>query len=318
MTKKFNEDGRKKTPFLLKILLSIAAILVLLVAIWLLISYDAAVKTADPVNERISADPSSFGIDEWDTLSLESDGNTLSGWYLPASENIEIPSDKIVIMSHNYESNRAMPKMGAMYLYAELLNNGYDIISFDYAGCGESSGRFYSFGSNETKQLNDIINHVHDNYPDADIAVMGWAFGAASAICAGCENENVSVIISDSSYTDLPEYFAENMNIWTQLPGWLFNGTVTSMVEGLAKADFKKASPINALGNCSGKSFLFIHCDKDTVINPAALQELTAKAQENNYAEQWIISDCRHIDGFAEQQDNYINNIITFLNNHLN
>ena len=66
MTKKFNEDGRKKTPFLLKILLSIAAILVLLVAIWLLISYDAAVKTADPVNERISADPSSFGIDGGD------------------------------------------------------------------------------------------------------------------------------------------------------------------------------------------------------------------------------------------------------------
>lgn len=316
MNKKTKKDSKKK-PSLYKVLSSFIAVVIVLLAVWLIISYSAAIKITDPTNERLTTDPAEAGIAQWDTIEVVSGNNYLRGWYMPASGDIETPSDKVVIISHNYESNRAMPKIGGIYLYAELLNNGYDVFAFDYAGCGESDGRFYSFGSNETKQLNDVINYVHEINQSADIAVIGWAFGGAAAICAGCENENVSVIISDSSYTDLPEYFAENMSLWSKLPGWLFDKIVTSMAEGLAKADYKTASPVKSVENCEGKSFLFIHGDKDTVINPAASTELANKASVNNYVEQWTITDCRHLDGFIEQEDNYTNNILTFLNNHI-
>lgn len=317
MTKKPKEDKGNKKFNIFKIIIPIAAVIVLAFTVWILIAYNAAVAITDPTGEPLTVAPSEAGINEWDTIEIVSGDYSLYGWYLPSSGDIETIGDKIVIVSHNYESNRAMPKIGGIYLYAELLNNGYDVVAFDYAGCGESNGRFYSFGCNETKQLNDVINYVHEMNPSADIAVLGWAFGAAPAICAGCENEYVSAIISDSSYTDLKEYFDENMSLWSKLPSWLFDGIVTSMAQGLANADYSKVSPITAIQNCQNKAFYFIHGEKDSVINPSSISELYAKATDANYAEQWIISDCRHLEGFIEQEDNYANNIITFLNDHL-
>lgn len=54
----------------------------------------------------------------------------------------------------------------------------YDVITFDFVGCGLSKGEYVTLGLNESKDLEGIINHVYKNYEYEDIYLWGRSMGA--------------------------------------------------------------------------------------------------------------------------------------------
>ncbi len=311
------KERSKYSPADKKKILSLAAVffVVLLAAVWLLIAYGRAINTIDPMRSGVIGSPLNAGIEDFEYISVPTEeGRSLEGWYLPASGDGEVMGDKVIIISHNYESSRESTENDGVFFYKHLLDNGYDVVAFDYSGSGESAGKYYTFGAEEKDELLEVVDFVHQMNPDAEITLFGWAFGGAAAITAGCESPYVSAVIADSSYTDLDGYLKTSLNIWTGLPSWLFDSTVKSMMEGLSGCDFSSSSPISAIAKTEGKRFFFIHAKDDTVIPTTASEALYQEAIKNNSAEIWIIEGVPHICGFAMQEDNYVNRVLNFLN----
>ncbi len=255
-------------------------------------------------------------MEDYDSIEVVTEnGDTISGWYIPASDNIDVLSNKIIIMSHNYESNREMSEISGIYFYKYLLEAGFDVVTFDYSGSGISTGSYYTLGCQEKEELLAVIDKAHQINPQADIALCGWAFGAAAAISAGCESDLVTAVIADSSYTDLDSYLDEYLSAWTGISSFLFDKPVKFLMEKISGCDFSDISPLNSLKSTSGKSFYFIHCINDTIIPLSSSEALFAAAEENNYAEIWT-PEGEHILGFEVQEENYKNRILNFLTEH--
>ena len=294
----------------------ITVIILITLTVWAAVAYGTAVNLIKPSKGTILSSPEKIGVEDFEIIEITAEnGDLISGWYLPASNNLDVLGNKIVIMSHNYESNREMSEISGLYFYKYLIDSGYDIVAFDYSGSGTSDGSYYTFGCQEKDELLKVIDYVHQMNPDADIALCGWAFGAAAAISAGCESDLVTAIIADSSYTDLDTYLNGYMSMWTGLPSFLFDTPVKFLMEKISDCDFSDISPLSAVKNTTGKSFYFIHCTEDTVIPLSNSEELFAAAEENNYAELWTPSG-EHILGFETQEENYKNRVLDFLNEH--
>jgi len=312
------EEKRTNSPADTKRILTgvIISAVAIAVIVWAILSYGTAVSLIKPSKGAILSSPEDIGIEDVEAIEiLTRAGERLSGWYMPASGDAEMLGKKVIIISHNYESNREMTEISGMYFYKYLLEAGYDVVTFDYSGSGISTGSYYTFGCQEKDELLSVIDYVHEMNPDADMALCGWAFGASAAIEAGCESEYVTAIIADSAYADLDGYLKGALRSWTGLPSFLFDASVKFLMERISGCDFSEASPVKSIKNTSDKSFYFIHSTEDDIIPVSSSESLFSAADENNYAEIWTPTG-EHILGFETQEENYKNRVINFLNEH--
>ena len=304
----------KKTLIKTIIITVIVAITALLL-VWIAMAAVSAYTLVSPNKNSILTMPEELGL-YYENITVQTDeGISLSGWFIPSQINKDDfnSAKRTVIFSHNYQSNREMIEINAIYYARRLVHEGFNVVMFDYSGCGSSGGSYYTLGVSEKDELNDVINYVKEMLPDTDIAVHGWAFGAAAAIMAGAENENVSTIISDSSYVDLDSYLNENISTWTLLPTKFLNSPVKPLAELFCGADFSEASPLKSVTSMTGKNIYFIHSENDYVFPPQDSQTLYTAAKENNNADIWNVEKSLHIYAYVDQSDNYVSRVVGFL-----
>jgi uncharacterized protein len=99
-------------------------------------------------------------------------------------------STKLVIISHGLEGNteRAYVKGMAKACYAE----GYDILTWNYRGCGEEINRqlrFYHSGA--TEDLDTVIQHAVQSNRYTEINLIGFSLGGNLTLKYIGENHNV-------------------------------------------------------------------------------------------------------------------------------
>ena len=255
----------------------------------------------------------------YNTFDMEgvNDGDQIICWWIPSQdyEGEFVPSDKTVIISHNYGSNREMLEISAMYLTEDIVHAGYNVVMFDYSGSGNAKGKNYTFGAEEAEELSIVVNNIKEKYDQKHIALLGWGFGASSAIVAGSENENVSCIIADGFYLDLRDYLENNLSVWTYMPDGLFTPLTLKFMELFSGCDFE-CSPYDAVKNTENKNFLFIHGTEDIVFSPDNSNVLRALASEKNFAEA-VFYNSYHICGLVDYEENYVNKVLDFLKEHL-
>ena len=298
-----------------RILALAGAAILLIILILTAITAVKGYRLVNPARKALVTTPDELDL-FFENIEVNTGSNNLSGWFIPAQQRGDEapqPSDRTVIVSHNYQSNREMVEISGLYYARHLAEAGYNVLMFDYSGSGLSDGEGYTLGCKEKDELLSVISYVKQQYPGSRIALHGWAFGAAAAIEAGAESNDVTAIIADSSYQDLNANLDAYLPIWTGLP-FLFNAPVKSFAQLFSGTEFSESSPMAAMKNMSGKNIFFIHGLSDSVIAPDDSRNLYNAAKENNKAEIWLISNCRHIYGFMEQEDNYTAKTINFLN----
>jgi dipeptidyl aminopeptidase/acylaminoacyl peptidase len=221
-------------------------------------------------------------------------------------------------MSHNYQSNREMTEVDGLFLIADLVHSGYNVVTFDYTGSGNSKGNNYTFGVQETDELLAVIDLIEEKYSPGKIALMGFAFGAAPAICAGCADDRVDVIIADSPYLDLKTYLEDNTSVWSKLPDFLFSSYIRSLLSVFAGTDLD-CSPIDSVSKAQNKSFLFLHGEKDNLFPYQNSVTLASAATEaGNTADYKIFTGVPHVLGYVYEEDDYIQKVLSFLSENLN
>lgn len=301
-----------------KVIISVVAAVVILVGFWAVLGAVTASSLLNPERRELVYIDGPAELDmmyEFFEIKDFRDNDNIVGWWIPSQDydGEYIESDKTVIMSHNYQSNREMTEIDGLYLIEDLVHSGYNVITFDYTGSGNSRGKNYTFGVQEKDELSLVLDYAVNERGQQNIALMGFAFGSAPAITVGCADDRVDIIIADSPYLDLRSYLDENIAVWTQLPDLLFSSYVNALMPAFAGVKFE-SSPITAVAETSGKSFLFLHGADDTVFssdNSITLAQTAVNA--GNVAEYKIFSGVPHSGGFIYAEEEYVQTVLTFL-----
>lgn len=311
---------KKKLSVKAKISIASVAVVLALVLSWVITCAVSAYTVLNPERKALALYDGPLERDlVYNTFELAgiNDGDQLICWWIPSQDYMGeyTDSNKTVIISHNYGSNREMIEVSAIYLVEDIVHAGYNVVMFDYSGSGNAKGSNYTFGAEEAEELSLVADYVKETYEQDHIAVLGWGFGAASAIVAGAENDNISCIIADSSYLDLRAYLEEDLSVWTFMPDGLFTPLTLKFMESMSGCDFE-LSPYNAVSEAEGKSFLFLHGIDDYLFPYENSNILCERASANNFAEVALFKSL-HIYGIMDYEESYTGEVLDFLANRL-
>ncbi|HEX8491462.1 MAG TPA: MFS transporter [Pyrinomonadaceae bacterium] len=122
---------------------------------------------------------------------VSSDGNKLSGWYLPSS------SHKVtIIMAHGlFRSRYEMLDRGVA-----LWREGYGVLLYDLRRHGQSRAEFSTLGYDERHDVTAALMFMRERAPENRIVLMGVSMGAAATLLSAAESDSLMAVVAESSF----------------------------------------------------------------------------------------------------------------------
>lgn len=147
--------------------------------------------------------PQDFGL-TGDVVSLHStDGISLKGWWLPSQGRARAN----VIIAHGVDHTRQVMLPRASF----LVRGGYNVLTIDLRGHGESAAQYASPGYLESRDVLGAIQYVHERGEHDPIVLLGLSYGGAAVVLAAAQSEDVAAVIADGVYPSGADVF-ENIN----------------------------------------------------------------------------------------------------------
>ncbi len=291
------------------------------IAVMLLVAMTAAAsviamrvswKLTHPPRKPVDMKPEDFGINMTESVSFPSRDPEvrLSGWYFSARANTMRSNGSTVIFAHGYSQNRQEPHLPALSLAARLLDEGFDVLMFDFRNAGESGGDLTTIGLREQLDLLGAVDYVAGRFPEHGIGLIGFSMGAATSLLATGQDARVKAVVADSPFFSLREYLEENLPQWTGLPRFPFNWLILQLSPLLYRADARQVKPFQAVTN-TDKPILFIHGTKDETV-PYSNSERLYKLAGETRSELWLVPGAGHVRSFAMYPEEYAEKVATF------
>ena len=243
--------------------------------------------------ERFVRDPADLGL-PFEEVAFDSDsGHTLRGWWIPPPADSD---GRIVIWAHGAFSSRYQALDHEVEFFRD---RGYGILTMDLSGRGSSDGRYITYTKNERHDVEAAVRFARGR-PDAAaprVVVFGTSNGAASAIYAAAELEDLPALALDAPYADLWRVAgtmleARGAPAFSRLPLSFFVWLRTGL-------RLRSVRPIEAIAGIPGP-VLFVHGDRDRQVPPAHSLELhEARLEAGLPSRRWVLPGGEH--GF----DNY-------------
>lgn len=144
-------------------------------------------------------DMGKFGLPDPEETTIAGDGVDLAAWYF------ENPADSgcAMVMLHGFGGDKA-EILGANPLFWE---RGCHILSYDARGHGGSSRALLTYGAVERADLRLATDWLatKTGLTRSAIGLIGWSYGAATAIQAAPALPDLAFVIADSSYSSLSD-----------------------------------------------------------------------------------------------------------------
>lgn len=191
------------------------------------------------------------------------DGLTLHGMYFPAKN-----AKRIILMCHGYKGS---PFGDFAYTSQFLHENECDLFYIDERCCGESQGKYITFGAKEHKDVVKWCHYIAErNTHHLPIYLFGKSMGGAAVLMASGEKlpEDVKGIISDCAFHSMKGQLQDIALNWFHINGiglLLFRVDLFCRMLGgfcMKDADTSKALLTNRL------PILFFHGAEDTFVDP--------------------------------------------------
>ncbi|MFE1243411.1 alpha/beta hydrolase [Fictibacillus sp. NPDC058756] len=216
--------------------------------------------------------------------------------HYPSLQAVEEGAYPLIIICHGFTSTR----IGVDRLFVKtakaLVKQGYAVLRFDYAGCGESEGEYGENGFYCLIDQTQAAISFGRSLPcinSESVTLIGHSLGGAVAVCTGAIDNRIGNIILWSAvgrpYEDI-----------TTIVG--YNNQLDNVIDHLGYAitdDFisslKPFSPIDDLYKYNG-NVLFIHGTGDIVIDAVYCSEYYyhAKKRIKGSAEMVLIEAASH------------------------
>jgi len=246
-------------------------------------------------------------VPEYTNISFKDikDELTLKGWFFEVKG-----SNKTIILAHGYRQNRLPYGEDTFVLIKALLNQGYNVLTFDFRNSGESEGKVTTVGLYEKNDLLGAIKHAK-KLGSKQIVLMGFSMGASTSIVVGSESEDVDAVIADSPFSDMEEYLDDNLSVWSDLPSFPFNQTTFFSMKILEGINPKEFSPRAIINDISPRPVLLIHSKNDTLIPIKNSHQLLNAGGSN--VKLWETEGVDHVESFTKLTDEYLKKISEFL-----
>lgn len=299
--------AHRRTHRLRKIIMSLI-ILVLLAGVALIgVSTYTGWMLTHPQRKAIPVFSSNI-VPEYRNISFKDikDDITLKGWFFEVKG-----SNKTIILAHGYRQNRLQYGEDTFVLIKSLLNQGHNVLTFDFRNCGESEGNVTTVGIYEKNDLLGAVKYAK-TLGSKQIVLMGFSMGASASIVAASETEDVDAVIADSPFSNMEEYLDDNLSVWSKLPSFPFNQTTFMTMKILEGLNPKEFSPRDVIANIAPRPVFLIHSKDDAFIPVRNSHELLKAA--GSTANLWETEGVNHVESFSKLTEQYLQKVTEFLN----
>jgi predicted MFS family arabinose efflux permease/pimeloyl-ACP methyl ester carboxylesterase len=250
-------------------------------------------KAGTRPGERDRVDtPAAQGATFESVAFASSDGNKLSGWYLPSSGH-----RVTIIMTHGlFRSRYEMLERGLA-----LWREGYGVLLYDLRRHGQSRAEFSSIGYNERHDVVAALKFMRERAPENKNVLMGVSMGAAATLLAAAEeSDNLLAVVAESSFLSFDQTVRHHIRL-AGLPAFPFATLLirfTSWRLNFNPADFDLLQAVRKI-KCP---VLFIGGGADRRMpNESVLEPLYAAAN-HPLKRKFIVEGAQH--GHAFDRDN--------------
>ncbi|WP_081824410.1 alpha/beta hydrolase [Paenibacillus sp. UNC451MF] len=299
--------SRPRISFKRKGLWGAAFLIVLLLIVCVLLSIYVGWKLTHPLRDPLKETPEPYGM-TFEQVQFQSRTNdvTLKGWFLPSESS---PAKLNIIMAHGYRKNRLQSDAEALKLSKTLVEQGYNVLMFDFRNSGESGGELTSVGYLEKYDLLGAIDWMKANHPGT-IALHGFSMGASTALIAAAEEPDVAGVVADSPFNHLTRYLKENLPVWSHLPNIPFTPLILGILPPLTGIDPNQVDGFSAVDRIYPRPILFIHSTDDHSIPYENSETMWAKHPDR--FELWKTSGADHVKSHAVHPKEYEEKVLQF------
>ncbi|HEX9918511.1 MAG TPA: alpha/beta hydrolase, partial [Pyrinomonadaceae bacterium] len=298
-------SGRSIARKLAVVVLALA--LIVSVGLPWLLSF-AITKAGTRPGERDRTDtPAAHGAN-FESISFAStDGNTLSGWYLPAS--VERRRGVTFVLTHGlFRSRYEMLERGIA-----LWHEGYAVLLYDLRRHGASAAEFSTIGYDERHDVAAAFSFVRAREPGDRVVLMGVSMGAAATLLAASEiqDEKLLGVVAESSFLSFTDTARHHVRL-IGLPTFPFATLLikfTAWRLNFAAGDYDL---LRATGKIS-RPVLFIGGTKDVRMPTASVLEPLYAAARNEGKRKFIVEGATHGHAYDESPESYIKAVNEFV-----
>lgn len=235
------------------------------------------------------------------------DGTRLHGLWIPGRENYPT-----IVLCHGYFKSLAEPLDVGMELNAA----GYNVLLFDFRACGQSGGRFTTVGWKETWDVQAAVRYVGHRYGRRPVGVLGISMGAAAAIIAAAQSQEIAALVVDSSFADLEGVMRKKIPDFAPVRLLVPFGWLSVLIgELMAGGRLRRLRPVDYVGHLSPRPVLFIHGERDSYIPHEQALELFEAAGEPK--ETWTAPGSDHAVGRLDHPEEYMARVLAFFDRYL-
>lgn len=233
------------------------------------------------------------------------DGVNLKGWFLGNSQ-----SPTVVILLHGVDANRTQLLGRALWLAGE----GFNVLSYDARGCGESERVLRSFGWHEQADLLGALDWLK-GCGFSQIGCIGFSQGAATILLASAQlPPEVKVVVAESPYRTLKESVDAHFRMLTGLPSNCLGALVVPLAERKLSLKVDDVSVIREIPKLRVPTF-FVCGGADRLAPSDAVKALYEAAPvEKDF---WIVEGAWHGDFFYYAPQEYRKRVGDFLRKYL-
>ena len=203
-------------------------------------------------------DPSQLDL-SFEDISIQSDdGNTLSGWYIPAEA-----SHKAIVFVHGHGADRHE----GMRWFKAMHQAGFNILAFDLRNQGQSTQSFSTIGYFEKRDVIGVLDYLQQQKQIQSIGIFGTSMGAATSIKAMEIDSRIVAGVFEASWANLNDLYAEIIEQYVGLPSLPLLPLTTWMLELRTGMDMTALNPEEMLGNIAPRPVFIVHCSGDGLID---------------------------------------------------
>lgn len=271
-----------------------------------------ALYTAHHINGVHRRDPNDYGFSPWE-VQIEhepvsfttDDGITIRGWWFARPD-----SQRVIV---GLTGIRGV-KQDLLGIGSGLWRAGYNVLLFDYRGCGESDFGQQSLAHNELRDARAAVRYARERLPDGKLGVIGYSMGAAIAIRLAAETPEIAAVVADSPFATMRDVvaFAYQRRRLPARPIVDLADVVTRWRYGYP---FQAVRPLDVVGQIAPRPLLLIHGTADQTIPVEHSHRLYEAAGEPKQL--WIFEGAAHCAGYFIDRPAYVGRVVQFFNEAL-
>jgi len=239
---------------------------------------------------------------------------SIAGWWIPNPR----AQGRCVVLVHGY----ADAKVGAIAWAPVWHSLGFNVLTPDMRGHGESGGRVCTAGFFEREDLSQVIDELRATRPEQTrvLVLAGLSMGAAVAAATAARREDVAAVVLDSVYARFRNAALRHM-IWVGLPGGWIQRLAIKLAGWMTGADHESVNPTDLIASVKCP-VMVIEAEKDWSLSGEDREALKMAVQTHREkcgpAELWMVEDTGHLMALAADAKVYRDRVGNFLSDAIN